>query len=61
VEAWVFISISCLIGFAIGQWMKARKKKTKTSSDYIDGLKRSVLAETQAQTKKAKKKKVHKK
>jgi hypothetical protein len=55
-ESWIFISIACLIGFVIGQWIKTRKKKTKTNSDYVNGLKRRVLAEAQAQTKKAKKK-----
>jgi len=55
-ESWVFLSIACLIGFVIGHWIKTRRKKNKTDDDYVNGLKRQVLAETKAQTKKAKKK-----
>jgi uncharacterized membrane protein YjdF len=57
IEAWVFVSVACLIGFAIGQWLKSRRNKVKKNSEYIDGLKRRVLAETLAQTKKVKRKK----
>ncbi|TRZ54522.1 hypothetical protein D4S03_00060 [bacterium] len=56
IESWVFVSIACLIGFAIGQWLKIRRKKTKTNSDYVDGLKKRILAETRGQKKKTKKK-----
>ena len=55
-EAWIFIAVACAIGFIIGQWIKARKKKVKTNDDYVNGLKKRILAETRAQTKKAKKK-----
>jgi hypothetical protein len=60
-EAWVFILVTCSISFLIGQWLRKRRNKIKTHDDYINGLKRSVLAETRAQTKKVKKKKAHKK
>jgi uncharacterized membrane-anchored protein YhcB (DUF1043 family) len=54
-ESWVFISIACVIGFVIGQLIKIRRKKTMTNSDYVNGLKKRVLAEALAQTKKVKK------
>lgn len=54
-EAWIFISVSCLIGFLIGQWLKSRRKKEKTHDDYIEGLKQHALAETRLQAQKAKK------
>jgi hypothetical protein len=56
-EAWIFILVSCAIGFAIGQWIKARKNKVEKSNEYIDGLKKRILAEKFAQTKKDKKNK----
>jgi hypothetical protein len=55
-EAWIFIAVACAIGFIIGQWIKARKKKVKTNDDYVNGLRKRMLAETRAQTKKGKKK-----
>jgi hypothetical protein len=55
-EAWIFIAVACVIGFIIGQWIKARKKKVKTNDDYVHGLKERILAETRAQAKKGKKK-----
>ncbi|MCE5264374.1 MAG: hypothetical protein LLG97_12670 [Deltaproteobacteria bacterium] len=54
-ETWIFISVSCLIGFLIGQWLKSRRKKDKTADDYIEGLRRHALAETRLQAQKAKK------
>ena len=56
-EAWVFILGTCFISFMIGQWLKKRRNKVKTHDDYVDGLKRHILAEDLAQTKKGKKKK----
>jgi hypothetical protein len=56
-EAWVLITIASLISFGLGRWIRTRRKKNMTYDDYVNGLKRSVLAEAQAQTKKAKKKK----
>ena len=55
-EAWIFIAVACVIGFIIGQWLKARKKKVKTNDDYVNGLKKRILAETRAQAKEGKKK-----
>jgi uncharacterized membrane protein YjdF len=55
-EAWVFILVTCSISFLIGQWLKKRRNKVKTHDDYVDGLKRRILAETLEQKKKAKKK-----
>jgi hypothetical protein len=55
-EAWIFILVSCVIGFVIGQWIKARKNKVEKSNEYIDGLKKRILAEKLAQAKKDKKK-----
>lgn len=56
-EAWVLIAVASVISFGIGRWIRARRKKNMTYDDYVDGLKRSALAEAHAQTKKAKKKK----
>jgi len=55
-ESWLIILIACVIGFVIGQLIKARKKKTMTNGDYVNGLKKRILAETLAQKKKSKKK-----
>ena len=55
-EAWIFITVACVIGFIIGQWIKVRKKKVKTNDDYVNGLKKLILAETRAQANKGKKK-----
>ena len=56
-EAWVFILGSCFISFLIGRWLKKRRNKVKTHDDYVEGLKRRVLAESRVQKKKAKRKK----
>ena len=56
-EAWVFILVTCSISFLIGRWLRKRRNKVKTHDDYVDGLKRHVLAESRAQTKTGKKKK----
>jgi hypothetical protein len=55
-EAWVFILIACFIGFVIGQRLKTRKNKVKTNDEYLNGLKRRILADTRDQTKKTRKK-----
>lgn len=55
-ESWIFLLVTCFIGFLIGQWIKARRKKTMTNGDYVNGLKKRILAETLAQKKKSKKK-----
>ena len=55
-EGWIIVSVACLISFAIGQWLRSRRKRNMTYDDYIDGLKRSVLAEEKAKTKKTKRK-----
>jgi hypothetical protein len=53
--AWVFILVTCATSFLVGQWMRSRRRKDKTNDEYIDGLKRRVLAETRDQTKKGRK------
>jgi hypothetical protein len=55
-ESWIFIFVACLIGFVIGQWLKARKNKVSKNNEYLNSFKRMALADTLAQTKKAKKK-----
>ncbi len=55
-EAWIFISVACVVGFAIGQWLKSRRRKSDKNDQYINGLKKRILAEELAQTKKGKKK-----
>jgi len=54
-ESWIIVLVSCLVGFVIGQWLKTRRNKVKRNDEYVNGLKRRVLAETLVQTKKAKK------
>lgn len=62
-ESWIFILVACLLGFVIGQWLKARRKRAEKNNEYLNSLKRMALAEALAQTKKAEKKKrrAHKK
>ncbi|MCL5808174.1 MAG: hypothetical protein M0009_14305 [Deltaproteobacteria bacterium] len=54
--AWLFILIACAIGFAIGQWIKSRRKKADKNNEYINGLKKRLLAEQLAKAKKTGKK-----
>jgi uncharacterized membrane protein YjdF len=56
-ESWIFILVACFIGFVIGQWLKSRRNKVEKNNEYVNGLRRRILADTLAQTKKAKKKK----
>ena len=57
IEAWIFISVACLIGFVIGQWLKVRRNKVgKNKNEYLNSLKRVALAETRGRTKKDRKK-----
>jgi len=55
-ESWIFLGVTCVVGFLIGRWIKARREKTMTRDDYVHGLKRRIQAETQAQKKKQSKK-----
>jgi len=55
-ESWLLISAACLAGFLIGQWIKGQTKRAAKKDEYLDGLKKMVLAETRSQTKKGKKK-----
>lgn len=54
--SWLIILIACVIGFMIGQWIKSRRNKDEKNLEYINGLKKRLLAENLAQTKKNKKK-----
>lgn len=54
--SWLIILIACVIGFVIGQWIKTRRNKDEKNNEYINGLKKRLLAENLAQTKKNKKK-----
>lgn len=55
-ESWIFLSVTCVIGFLIGQWIKARRKRTMSTDDYVNGLRKRIVAESLAQKKKANKK-----
>jgi uncharacterized membrane-anchored protein YhcB (DUF1043 family) len=56
-KAWTFIIIACVIGFVIGQWLKARRNKAeKNKNQYLNSLRRMALAETRGLTKKDRKK-----
>jgi hypothetical protein len=55
-DSWLIILIACVIGFVIGQWIKARRNKDEKNNDYVNGLKKRLLAETADQKKKNKKK-----
>jgi hypothetical protein len=56
-EAWIFIIVTCSTSFLIGRWLKKRRNKAKTNDEYVEGLKRRILAENLAQAKNGKKKK----
>lgn len=55
-ESWIFLSVTCVIGFLIGQWIKARRKRTMSTDDYVNGLRKRIMAESLAQKKKSNKK-----
>jgi len=55
-DSWLIILIACVIGFVIGQWIKTRRNRVEKNNDYVDGLKKRLLAEKPVQTRKAKKK-----
>ncbi len=55
-DSWLIILIACVIGFVIGQWIKTRRNKDEKNNDYVNGLKKRILAETTDQKKKNKKK-----
>lgn len=56
-KAWTFIIVACIVGFVIGQWLKARRDRAEKSRNaYLNSLKRMALAESPVQTKKAKRK-----
>lgn len=54
--SWFIILIACVIGFVIGQWIKTRRNKDEKNNEYVNGLKKRLLAEKLVQTKKNKKK-----
>jgi hypothetical protein len=53
---WLIILVSCVIGFVIGQWLKHRRDRVTKNDEYLNGLKKRILAEKCDQTKKGKKK-----
>jgi uncharacterized membrane protein YjdF len=55
--SWLIILVACVIGFMIGQWIRARRNKVEKNDEYVNGLKRRILAEELVQTKRDKKKK----
>jgi hypothetical protein len=55
-ESWIFISVACLIGFVVGQWLKARRNKVNKNNEYVNRLKRRMSADTLGRTKKDRKK-----
>jgi hypothetical protein len=55
-ESWIFILVACFIGFVVGKWLKARKNKVNKNNEYVNRLKRRMLADTLGRTKKARKK-----
>ena len=54
--AWLIILIASVIGFIIGQWLKNRRNRVENNNEYVNGLKKRILAEKLVQTKKDKKK-----
>jgi uncharacterized membrane protein YjdF len=54
--SWLIILIACVIGFVIGQWIKTRRNKVEKNNEYVNGLKKRILAEKLVQTKRDKKK-----
>jgi hypothetical protein len=55
-DSWLIILVACAIGFLIGQWIKSRRNRAEKNNDYVNGLKKRLLAEKPVQTKKGKKK-----
>ncbi len=54
--SWVILLIACVIGFVIGRWINTRRNKDKTNDEYVNGLKKRILAEKRVPIKKDKKK-----
>lgn len=54
--SWLIILIACFIGFVIGQWIKTRRNKVEKNNEYVNGLRKRILAEELGRTKKYKKK-----
>jgi hypothetical protein len=55
-ESWIFISVACIIGFVVGQWLKARRNKVNKDNEYVNRLKRRMSSDTLGRTKKERKK-----
>jgi hypothetical protein len=55
-DSWLIILIACVFGFLFGQWIRTRRNRAMKDSDYVDGLKRRLLAEQSVQAKKGRKK-----
>ena len=55
-DSWLIILIACVFGFLFGQWIRTSRNRAMKDSDYVDGLKRRLLAEQSVQAKKGRKK-----
>ena len=54
--SWLVLLAACAVGFAIGQWIKKRRREADKDHLYIEGLKKRLLAEQRAIDKREKKK-----
>jgi len=59
-EGWAYLLVACFIGFAIGQWMRARRKKAD-STDKVASYYKRELEYADRLAKKGKSKKRNKK
>ena len=55
-DSWLIILIACVIGFMIGRLIEKRRNKDEKNNDYVNGLKKRLLAETADQKKRIKRK-----
>lgn len=41
-EAWSWLLIACVVGFVMGQWMKARRKKADAGRDAASRIRKDL-------------------
>jgi len=55
-ESWIFLLLACVIGFVMGQWIKARRKKRDAHEEAAENIRKGLAyADKAAKKGKAKK------